>query len=126
MLNVIHAIACLTILILVYALPSQSYLINNGHRLIIKKITFSNYLKMSDTIEDSIMTKFDKFDNDKFSENQNSAVANELKVGDASPISNPNEDIKKQRRSQFLETSMFLLRAAVVGVATGGSGLSFH
>ena len=130
MLTVVHSAACLTsIIILLHAHLSKSYL-HYGRRLKMKPIS-SNYLKMSDKIEDLVMMfnrgasgEFDA-DNDNILEKQNFvAFANEFKVDDASPMSNPIDGIKKQRKSQFVETTMFLLRAAVVGVTTGGSGLA--
>ena len=129
MLTVVHSAACLTsIIILLHAHLSKSYL-HYGRRLKIKPIS-SNYLKMSDKIEDLVMFnrgasgEFDA-DNDNILEKQNVVVfANEFKVDDASLMSNPIDGIKKQRKSQFVETTVFLLRAAVVGVMTGGSGLA--
>lgn len=111
MLNIIRIVA---FLILLYA-PSLSFL-NNGHRSI-KSATFQNKLKISDT-EDLVITSSTEFENNSLFAQQHTANAEETTLG-----LNPAEDIKKNRRSQFFETSMFLLRAAVVGAATGGTGL---
>eukprot|EP01036_Dinobryon_divergens_P032969 gene32969-42663_t len=116
MLNIIRIVA---FLILVYA-PSLSFL-NNGHRSI-KSVTFQNKLKISDT-EDLVITSSTEFENNSlFAQQRNPTTANaeETTLG-----LNPAEEIKKNRRSQFFETSMFLLRAAVVGAATGGTVVVF-
>ena len=115
MFNIIRIVVAFLILFS----PSLSFL-NNGHRE--SKVTYHKFLKISSNIEDVAITSRG-FKNDPFLEDQNPLVSDELQAEETTLSLNSAKENKKHRRSQFFETSMFLLRAAVVGVATGGTGL---
>ena len=116
-------ILCAVAFLILYAHPSVSFLIRNGCQQLPKKVNFRRFLKITDSVDDLVITSTKEFEQEIILESQKQKFSNGLKTDNNSPSLNTVEEFNKQRRSQFFETSMFLLRAAIVGVATGGTGV---
>ena len=82
----------------------------------VKKHLSSTYLNLIDTQSSDVLEAIT---------NPIVPISNEDSASNSSNIRQRKPFINEQRRSQFLETSVFLLRAAVVGVMTGGAGNCF-